>query len=116
MRQSIQTFRGREALIATFAVAMIVVLYWIDVRSGVLISAAPIYPVLLLICLARRNRVVLWLVTVVALIANFSAYYGEHGDLRSMIHRLMAAGALLGAAVVFDIFIAARRSLEQRES
>jgi signal transduction histidine kinase len=116
MRQSIQTFRGREMVVASLAIALVLALYWIDVHWGAAINSSILYPVLLLICLARRNRVVLWLVALAGLIATVAADIAEHADTRELIQRCMGAAALIATAVVFDIFIKSRRALEAREA
>src|SRR4051794_17552435 len=116
MRQSVQTFRAKEALAAAIAVGLIALLYWADVYFGLAFNAAIIYPTLLLVSLVRRNRVVLWLVTLAALIAIVAAQFAEHGDTRSLLHRGMSCVTLIAATVVFDILIKSRRVLEVREA
>jgi signal transduction histidine kinase len=115
LRQAIRTYRAEDAITSAIVLALVALLCWIDVHWGNALDTAILYPVLLLLCLARGNRLVLWLTTALELLATIIAYFAEHGDTRSLTERVMSVFALLAATIVFDILIKSRRALEARE-
>lgn len=96
---------------ATLAVLALIALTAADYLLGVRFNASVVYPTLLLSCFLVKNRRFVWFLTAGALISNILMCL--EGDARAILHRGVAAAALIATAITVHELIRAWKRLQE---